>query len=317
LSSAAYRLVLLLAVSGAALYAAAQGTGTPGRTTVPGESNLFRSLNTGVTFTAVHDSSIGWYNMVTPALSYTVSPRYAADASLSIYPYRLSQNQAPAAASTPISTQTLVTNLGDLGDVLVSLHAYVNPRGLQNTLTASMTLPTGDTGTGLGTGHVTFDLRDHIESYVRQTGFLLDLGTGDSSGLFNRLVANESTTLGPIAHFQTGVILWLPGRRYIQSVAYEQLPLGDQKLYTIIPRPGAPPLTVVAGRRVSEDNGFTTSVGVPLTANLTLSSDYNRSLRLHLDTASIGITWVLRGTPIKRRPSLIDRAIREAEGANR
>jgi hypothetical protein len=68
---------------------------------------------------------------------------------------------------------------------------------------------------------------------------------------------------------------------------------------------------------VSEDNGFTTSIAIPLTDHLTLSGYYNRSLREHLDTVSTGITSVLRGTARHRRLSLIDRALREAEGADR
>jgi len=43
-----------------------------------------------------------------------------------------------------------------------------------------------------------------------------------------------------------------------------------------------------------------------------LSGYYNRSLRQRLDTVSIGVTYVLRGTP-KKRLSMIDRALREAE----
>jgi len=280
---------------------------------VPGMGTLLRGLNAGVTFSGAHDSSIGWSELITPAISYTFSPHYSADASLTIYPYRLAQNQNPATAAT----QELVTTHGDVGDTLIAFHGYFNPHAFQNTVTASMTAPTGNRDDGLGTGRVTFDLRDHVERYVSQTGFVVDLGLGDSSGLFNRLVNNEYSSLGPIAHFQTGLIYWLPGRNYIQSVAYEQLPLGDQKIYTTISAPGLPTQTVVAGRGVSEDNGFTTSVGVPLTSEITLSGYYNRSLRLHLDTVSVGITFVFRGTEHKRGMSMIDRAIREAEGANR
>ena len=279
---------------------------------VPGMGTLLRGLNAGVTFSAVHDSSIGWSELITPAIGYTFSPHFSADASMTIYPYRLAQNQNPAAAPT----QKLVTTHGDLGDTLIAFHAYFNPHAFQSTLTASMIAPTGNRDDGLGTGRVTFDLSNHMERYVGQTGFIVDIGTGDSSGLFTRLVNDEYSSLGPIAHFQTGLIYWLPGRTYIQSVAYEQLPLGDQKIYTTLSAPGKPTLTVVSGRGVSEDNGFTTSVGVPLTSQITLSSYYNRSLRLHLDTVSVGLTFVIRGTARAHGLSMIDRAIREAEGAN-
>jgi len=109
------------------------------------------------------------------------------------------------------------------------------------------------------------------------------------------------------------VIFWLPGRSYLQSVAYEQLPIGDQKLYTTLYPPGRAPVIVVTGTKVSEDNGFTTVTGIPLTDNITLSGYYNRSLRLHVDTVSVGLTYVLRGTPRPHRLSMVDRALAEAE----
>ena len=277
---------------------------------VPGVSTILRGANAGLTFSGVHDSTIGWYTVATPAASYTFASHYSADASLSIYPYRLAPNESFMAPSNDL----LVPTHGDLGDTWIGLHARSNPQHIQNTSTASMTIPTGNRSDGLSTGRVTFDLSDHMERYWGKVGVLLDLGGGDSSELFNPLVAKDESALGPIAHFQTGLILWLPGRNYIQSLAYEQLPLGDQKEYTTLTVPGGGQgITVVSGRRVTEDNGFTTSVGIPLTSHITFLSYYNRSLRLHLDTVSTGISYAFKGTPIRRNPSLIDKALLEGE----
>jgi len=276
---------------------------------VPGLSTVLQGFNAGLTFSGVHDSSIGWYTVATPAISYTFSHHYSADASFSVYPYRL----APTQQTNPPPNHLLVSAIGDLGDTWIGLHATFEPWRLQNTSTAAMTIPTGNRSDGLSTGRVTFDFSNHTERYFGNTGILLDLGGGDSSGLFNRLVSNDYNSLGPIAHFQTGLIFWLPGRTYIQSLAYEQLPIGDQKLYSTITVPGRPPMSVITGRNISEDNGFTTSLGVPLTPNITFSSYYNRSLRLHLDTVSTGITFVFKGTPIHRGLSLIDKALLEGE----
>lgn len=315
-----YRAACLLVAFGACFCAEAQETtaaSAPAQSApshieqvprVPGVSMLLRGFNAGVTFSGVHDSSIGWYNVVTPALSYTFSSHYSADASLSIYPYRLVQKQA-SAGEPP---QGLVPDLGDLGDTFIGLHASFNPRIFQNTVTASFTAPTGDRSAGLGTGKVTFDFSNYMERKFKQTGFLVDFGAGNSSGLFNNMVTNDYTSLGPLAHFQEGVIVWLPDRIYIQSVAYEQIPIGNQTLYANPGPPGWPTRTVVSGNEVGQDNGITTALGIPLTEHITLSSYYNRSLRQNLDTVSVGVTYVLRGTPLKRRLSMIDRALREA-----
>jgi hypothetical protein len=325
LSFAFYRVACLLFALGFCLAVRAQNavntssaaTGQPGYAQqvprVPGISTFIQGLNAGVTLSGAHNSQTGWYNVVTPAVGYTFSQRYSADASLSIYPYRQVETYNSAQPDQP----QLVVHQEDLGDTLVALHAAFTPSWLRHTATASLTIPTGNRADGLSTGRVTFDFSDHMEHYIKRTGLLLDLGAGDSSGLFNRFLTNNYTSLGPLAHFQTGFVTWLPGRSYIECVAYEQLPIGDQKLYTTLNTPGRPPITVVTGSKVSEDNGFTTFLGIPLTDRLTASSYYNRSLRHGLDTVSIGITYVLRGTPRSTGMSLVDRALREAERTDR
>lgn len=324
MSSAPVRLAWLLPVLGACLSAQAQvvaqvdlpaqpqSTYVEQVPKVPGVSTLLSGFNVGLTFSQVHDSAAGWYNIATPAVSFAFSRRYSADASASIYPYRQVQNHNPATQSQ----HPLVSDLGEVGDTFLGLHATFKSGGFRSTSTALLSIPTGDRSNGLGTGRVTFDFSNHLVRYFKQTGLLLDLGAGDSSVLFNRLISNEESSLGTLAHFQTGLVVWLPFSSHIQSVAYEQLPIGHQTVYTTVSPPGAPTTTVNSSTGASEDNGFTTSLAIPLTDKLTLSGFYNRSLRQHLDTVSTGVTYVLRGTPRRKNLSLIDRALREAEGAN-
>jgi hypothetical protein len=275
---------------------------------VPGLSTLLRGFDVGVTLSGVHDASTGWYSVAIPAASYTFSQHFAVDASLPIYPYRLVWNEISSTAPT----ERLVEREGDVGDTLVGFHASFNPSALQNTTTASLNLPTGNRSDGLGAGKVTFDFSDHLVRYVGLTGLLVDLGVGDSSGLFNSLVAKDYSTVGPLAHFQAGAIVWIFGRDYLQTVVYEQLPLGAQTVYAAVNPQGGPNQTAISFITQSEDNGFTTLLGIPLNDHLTLSSYYNRSLRQHLDTVSMGITYVLRGNQRSRELSLIDKALREA-----
>jgi hypothetical protein len=276
---------------------------------VPGLNTLWRGLNAGVTFSGVHDSAIGWYTVATPAVSYTLTSHYSADASISVYPSRRVLNTNMATQRT----EPLLLEFGELGDTFIGLHATFNPRYLRNTTTVSFTAPSGDQSAGLGAGKCTFDFSDHIEHYYRRTGFLLDLGAGNSSGLFNRLVTNDYTSVGALTHFQQGVIVWLPGRSYVQSVAYQQVPIGSQTLYSNPGPPGSPSRAVVSGSSLGRDFGVTTFVGIPLSSHITLSSYYSRSFNQPRDTVSIGMTFVLRGTPGTGRLSFIDRALREAE----
>ena len=279
---------------------------------IPGVSTRLYGLDAELSASSVHDSFIGWHSVVTPTVSYTFSPRYSLDASVSIYPYRLASTSD---VRVPGSSR-LVTTRGDIGDTLLGVHGKFYARGIQHVVTANLTIPTGKRSDSLGSGHVTFDFDEHLEHYIHRMGLILDVGLGNSAGLFNALSSQDYNSVGPLAHFQSGFVLWLPVRSYFQSVAYEQLPIGDQKLYTTINRFGRPPITVVSGRKITEDNGFTSSVGIPLTSHIVLNSYYNRSLRLRLDTVSVGFTFVLREIPGKRKLSLVDKAILEAEGAN-
>ncbi len=121
----------------------------------------------------------------------------------------------------------------------------------------------------------------------------LEIGAGDSSTLVNRLVTKNYTSLGPLAHFQLGLGFDLFHGISFESDAYEQLPIGDQKIYGPSRHGNA---TVVTGHNVTEDNGFTNSLDIPFGGHFTLSGYYSRSLRLHTDTAAIGLTYVLRST---------------------
>jgi hypothetical protein len=297
---------------------------------VPGLGGFLDGLNAGVSYSSVHSSSVGWYSVTTPAVNYTFSRRFSADASTSLYFNRLVQNTNTATATA----HPLVNDRVDPGDTLIGFHAFFEPGSLQDTITASLTAPTGDRAKGFGTGQATYDFSNHLERYFNQLGVVLDLGGGNSSGLFNDLVVKDYNSVGGLAHFESGLVYWFPHRSYIEAVAYEQLPLGSQTVYRTVargengraefegghaeedgggtPPPPPPPPVATTVTTVSEDNGFTTFVGIPVTPHITVSGYYNRSLRQRLDTVSFGVTYVLRGAP-KKRLSMIDRALREAE----
>jgi hypothetical protein len=270
---------------------------------------FFKGLDAGVNISAAHDSVIGWYNLVTPALSYTFSPHYSSDVSVSIYPYRL----APNTTATTQNYSTLISTHGDVGDTLLEGHAIFSSSKLRSVSTFAMGLPTGNRVDGLGAGKVTFNGDERLERYFGHTAVLVDLGLGDSSGLINRVVTEDDNSVGLSGQFQAGIVSWLPYGLSLQSLAYEELPLGDQKTYSTIYRTGLAPERVVTGLRVIEDNGFNTSLYIPVNRHVIVGGTYNRSLRLHIDTVSTGVTFVWKGYPLKRQESLIDRALREAE----
>ncbi len=270
---------------------------------------ILRGLNAGMTASETHDSSIGWYTLVTPSLYYSFSPRYSIDASASIYPYR--KVERPALPPSP--PEQFVPVLWNAGDTYLAFHARFAPRFAQATTTATLGLPTGSQNDGLGAGKVTYDFSERLVHYFGQAGLFLDGGAGDSSALFNRMISRDYTSVGAMTHFQEGAVFWLFGRDSVQFVAYQQQPIGSQTVYTDTGPPGAPGVTVVKGNGLGQDYGVTTAVGIPLSAHLTLSGYYNRSFEQSVDTVSAGFTWVLHGNTRYAHLSMIDKALREAE----
>jgi hypothetical protein len=258
---------------------------------VPGISGLLKGLNAGLTVSGYHDSATGWATLSQLALGYTFNDRFAVDVTAPIYMFRLAQTRV----TNPKPGALLVPLRAEVGDVVIAFHAEFQPRSLQYEATFAATAPSGDSLFGLTTGRPTFDFTNHVEHSFSRITPMLELGVGDSAALVNRLVTKDYTSLGPLAHFQFGFAVPLPLGASFQTNAYEQLPIGDQKIYQSTVK-GKTTTLVVSGHSVTEDNGFTSSFDIPIDAHTTLSTYYNRSLRLRDDVVSIGLTYVLRGS---------------------
>ena len=265
---------------------------------VPGISGLLRGFNGGLTISGLHDAVTGWATIAQPAIGYSFNDVFALDVTVPVYMYRLTETHA----ANPKPNALLTNQRGEPGDVVFGMHAQFAPRAFNYEATLSATAPTGDEAYGLTTGRATFDLSNLFEHSFRFVTPSRELGIGDSTTLANRLVTKDYTSLGPLSHFQIGAAFPLPFGASFQANAYEQLPVGDQKIYQSVKR-GKTTTLVVSGHAVTEDNGFTTSLDLPLDAHTTLSTYYSRSLRLHDDIVSIGITYVLRSFKPKREIS--------------
>jgi hypothetical protein len=257
---------------------------------VPGLSDSLHGWNAGATVSGVHDSVTGWATLFTPAVGYSFNDTFSIDATIPVYMYRLADSRS----AHPKPDAQLVTRRAELGDIVFGLHAQFVPHQFQYQLTGLFTAPTGDEAYGLTTGRVTFDISNYFQRTFGRITPNLEIGGGDSTTLVNRTVTKNYTSLGPLAHFQVGLGFDLFRGISFESDAYEQLPIGDQKIYGPSRNGKA---TVVTGHNVTEDNGFTNTLDVSLNGHITLSGYYSRSLRIHTDTAAIGLTYVLRATP--------------------
>ena len=258
---------------------------------VPGLSGLLHGFNAGASFSGYHDSATGWATVFQPAVGYSFSDIFAVDVTVPIYLYRL----AETTATNPRPDARLVPRRGEVGDVIFALHAQFLPPGFDYQATFSATAPTGDAVYGLSSGHPTFDFSNHFDHNFAHLSPSVELGVGDSAQLVNPLVTKNYTSLGPLAHFQAGLAVPLFWGLSFDASTYEQLPIGDQKIYSTITRRGRT-TTVVTGRSVAEDNGFIGALDIPLDDHTTVSAYYSHSLRLHDDIVSLSLTYVFRGS---------------------
>ena len=257
---------------------------------LPGLSPVLHGWNAGATITGVHESTTGWETIFIPAIGYSFNDIFSIDATVPIYMYRL----ANSLAAHPKPNALLIPQRGEPGDVVFGLHAQFIPRRFQYQLTGLITAPTGDETYGLSTGRVTFDISNHFQRTFRRITPNLEIGGGDSTYLVNRIVNKNYTSLGPLVHFQVGLGIELLRGISFETDAYEQLPMGDQKIYGPSRKGKA---TVVIGHNVTEDNGFINALDIPIDSHITFSGYYSRSLRFRTDTTALGVTYVLRGTP--------------------
>jgi hypothetical protein len=248
-----------------------------------------RGLNASASFSGLHDEQLGWAGFVMPAIAYRFNDVFSGDVSIPMYFYRLGYKYVPGKVQTgPLHVQT-----GELGDTTVAGHMELSPGWLNYTATGAFNIPTGDEDYGLSTGRVTFLLNNDFETTVRRFIPDVQLGIGDSSDLVNRGVIRNYDTLGTLAYFQSGGAYNFPFGLILESDAYEQLPISNQKIYTnVIREKKKKPLLESNGN--AEDNGVTVSLDMPVRRHMEISSYFNRSFRLRDSTAGLSLTFYLR-----------------------
>jgi hypothetical protein len=156
-----------------------------------------------------------------------------------------------------------------------------------------MGLPSGNTDYGLGAGQVTYSFNNHFEKGLGIFTPDIELGFGDSNILVNERVLKPYVAVGPQAHFQAGTAVDLFWNMNFEADAYEEMPLTKDLVYSTTGK-GKKKVTTSTNEGPAEDNGFTTTLDIPLTRHVTMSGFYNRSLIDHEDTAGFSFTFLLK-----------------------
>ena len=301
ISTLAWAIALTLAgsaprMSAQAIVASSSGGGTAAATSTSAPAGIvpfLRGFNASLASTSQHDSSSGWSSILTPDLAFRFNRYFSADASIPVYDYIHVEVDRGTVAKPAYKD---FTKHAALGDTALAIHLDLHPSLLDYTLSASLGLPTGKPAYGLGAGQATYNITNHMEKSLGMLTPDLEVGIGDSSNLLTRRARKNYTSVGTLANFQGGTSIDLPFRMAFEADAYEQLPIASSTTYSTTGR-GKNKVTTATDNGATEDNGFLTSLDVPVLAHLTLSGFYNRSLRLHDDLAGFTFTFLLRPPP--------------------
>jgi hypothetical protein len=256
---------------------------------VPAMHGFNASLGTS----SQHDSSNGWSSILTPNVAYRFNRYFSADVGAPIYMYinidaDVGTKAKPVFAYSPKN--------GVFGDTNLAFHADTNFRTIDYNATIEMGLPSGNTDYGLGAGQVTYNINNHFERALGKFTPDIEMGYGDTSGLIDQRVLKSYIAVGPMAHFQAGTSLDLPWNMNFEAEAYEELPLAKNIVYSTTGK-GKKKVTTSTNQDPAEDNGFNTSLDIPLSRHVTLSGFYSRSLRNHNDVGGFSFTFLLKGPP--------------------
>jgi hypothetical protein len=252
-----------------------------------------RGFNMSLGTSSQHDSSNGWFSLLTPNLAYRLNRHFSVDVGTPIYLYL---NDYENVGTTARPVYRYIHKNGVFGDTALSLEGDAEADSIDYSGILSLGMPTGDTAYGLGAGQVTFTFNNRFEKNLLRYTPNIEVGIGNTSGLLDRRIYKSYIAVGPMAHFQAGISVALPRNLSFEADAYEELPLDKNLVYSTTGK-GKKKVTTVTNEDPGEDNGFLTSLDIPLSRHVTLSGFYNRSLRDHDDVGGFSFTFILKGPP--------------------
>jgi hypothetical protein len=252
-----------------------------------------RGFNASAGTTSQHDSANGWSSVLNPNVAYRLNRYLSLDAGVPIHTYinidsNFGTDLKPAFR--------YAVQGGVFGDATLSFEGDVSGEWAAYSGTFSLGLPSGNVDYGLGAGQVTYNFNNHFEKSIGLFTPDIELGFGDASSLVEQRILKSYIAVGPMAHFQAGTAVALPHNLDLEADAYEELPLAKNLVYSSTGK-GKKKVTTATNEDPGEDNGFISSLDIPLSPHVTLSGFYSRSLRDHDDVGGFSFTFLLKAPP--------------------
>jgi hypothetical protein len=252
-----------------------------------------RGFNASLGTSSQHDSTNGWSSILNPNVAYRFNKYFSVDAGTPMYVY-INVDANVGTKAKPVFGYR--PEKGVFGDTSVAVEFDVTALSIYYSPTFTLGLPSGNTDYGLGAGQVTYNFNNHFEKELGMFTPDIEFGFADTSNLIDQRVLKSYVAVGPMAHFQAGTSVDLPWNMGFQADAYEELPLDTNIVYSTTGK-GKKKVTTSMNQDPGEDNGFITSLDIPIARHVTMSGFYNRSLRDHDDVAGFSFTFLLKAPP--------------------
>lgn len=260
-----------------------------------------KGFSSYTSFEQTHDSASNWSSVLDSSITYNFNKRVGVSVGV---PVQLMQNQVSTSTTTTTGsagTTPLTASYNSLGDMRMGLTFSSPTPVLHYVGTFTATAPTGDTSVGLSTGRPTVDFNNRLEYDLGRFTPLAEIGIGDSNTLINSLIKRPYSTLGALPHFKGGLSFEVVKNLSIEIAGYENVPIGNQKLYSKLYKssgasgsgsasdPAYKKGSFTSGTGISEDNGFSTSVSTKLGKRMDVTVIYDHSVHQQLDTVAFSL----------------------------
>ncbi|MDR3745114.1 MAG: hypothetical protein P4K80_03165 [Acidobacteriaceae bacterium] len=296
--------LVLLASLVPAIYAqapvslASDASATPGADPKPAPELATRGFNATLSTSSQHDSSAGWSSVLTPNAIFVYNKHLSANASIPDFVYINVYANVGTKAKPVYAYQS---KSGVVGDTSLAFHYDALTSVVEYSNTVSLGLPSGNTNYGLGAGQVTYNINNHFDKDLDFFTPEIELGFGDSTSLVHQTVRKSYIAVGSVASFQAGASFNLPMNCSFDADAYESLPLTQDLIYSTTGK-GKKKVTTSTNKGPGEDNGFDTSLDIPLERHITLTGAYSRSLRNHDDVVGFSLNFLMIAPPKAKKP---------------
>ena len=252
---------------------------------------FLRPFDLSLTTSSQDDTAGGWTSIFYPSLAWRLNSRFGVDVSVPAYVYLDTYTNVGTAAKPVYEYKPL--RGGAWGDTVLNFQGDFPLRSFGYSGIFSLGLPSGNTGYGIGAGQATYSFNNWLEKDVGRFTPNVALGYGNTSSLINQGVLRNYIAVGPMAHFQAGASVSLTRSLTFNAAAYEELPLATDLIYSTTGK-GKKAVTTSTNRDPGEDNGFLTSLSMPVSNRLTVTGFYSRSLRDRTNTAGFSFTLFAR-----------------------